>query len=229
MNDVSSIFFLVELFDGVKPQLIGGTIVPHPPKDNKKRLEHAWSATEDALLKSLVDKYPSNWTLVAESFNSARVTISIDRRTTWECFERWNLKFGSAMATGRLSGVGGHVDASSPAGVDGTPPPATPSSSQPVQMTTRGVKRLASINVTQNQAGGGLSSDMMKRRRHTLMYETIRKAGKRREAAQKAASGMFLFSFALFFLVFIWGVFLSCLIYSEPEETTKYPRHTRTV
>jgi len=94
--------------------------------------------------------------------------------------------------------VPGHADVTSPAVVDGTPSPATPSTStQQVQMTTRGVKRLANINITQSQIGAGapgvtISSDTIKRRRHSLMYETIRKTAKKREAAQKAASSAFL-------------------------------------
>ena len=142
--------FFEELFDGVRPQTFGGTVALHPAKDNKKRLDHAWNASEDALLKSLVEKYPSNWTLVADSFNSACVTISIDKRTPWECFERWNLRLG-----GKPSGLSGHADVTSPTGVDGTSPPATPSTSiQQAQMTTRGVKRLANINIGQGQVGG---------------------------------------------------------------------------
>ena len=184
--------FFEELFDGVRPQTFGGTVALHPPKDNKKRLDHAWNASEDALLKSLVEKYPSNWTLVADSFNSACVTISVDKRTPWECFERWNLKFG-----GKPGGLSGHADVTSPTGVDGTSPPATHSTSiQQVQMTTRGVKRLANISIGQGQVGGTgvtISSDTIKRQSHSLMYETIRKTAKKREAAQKAANSAFLF------------------------------------
>lgn len=174
----------------MKPPTIGGTVLPHPPKDHKKRLDHTWSAAEDALLKSFVEKYPSNWTLVADSFNSARVAISIDKRTPWECFERWNLKLG-----GKPSGVPGHADVTTPVGVDGTPPPTPSTSTQQVQMTTRGVKRLANSNVAQGQVGatgGTISSDTIKKRRHSLMYETIRKTSKKREAAQKAASSAFV-------------------------------------
>lgn len=187
----SLISFFAGLFDGVKPQGVGGSFVPHPPKDNKKRLDHAWNVQEDAILKSFVEKYPSNWILVADSFNSARVTTSIDKRTPWECFERWNLKFGM-----KPNNVPGHADVTSPLGADGTPPPATPSGSmQQAQMTTRGVKRLANVNVAHGQAGVGvtISSDTIKRRRHSLMYETIRKTAKKREATLKAASSTFLF------------------------------------
>src|SRR5215475_9170858 len=55
-------------------------------------------------------------------------------------------------------------------------------------MTTRGVKR-ASIAAS-NAASGGFTSDYSnesrKRRRHNLMLDAMRKAAKRKEAAQKA-------------------------------------------
>lgn len=158
---------------------------PQPPKDAKRRAEHAWAVEEDALLRRLVDKYPSNWSLVADAFNSSRVTASIDKRTSWECFERWSVRH----AANRLGPS--HSDVNSPANLDGTPPP-TPSAS-PVQMTTRGIKRLANMSIVQNQStslGANISSDMLKRRRHTVMYETIRKVAKKREAAQKASSSL---------------------------------------
>ena len=171
-----------DLFDGVRPQGISAC-PSNPPKDGKKRAEYAWNAEEDALLKHLVDKYPNNWLLVADSFNSSRVAISFDKRAPWECFERWNAKFG-----GNRFGPS-HAETSSSAIVDKSPPPI--SSSSQVQMTTRGVKRLANLSVSQSASLGGLSSDTLKRRRHTLMYETIRKVAKKREAAQKASSTVF--------------------------------------
>lgn len=170
---------LSELFEGVKPQLIS-VLALQPPKDTKKRAEHAWSPEEDALLKRLADKYPNNWSLVTDVFNSSRVAIPFDRRMPWECFERWNTKFGG-IRCGPL-----HPEVNSPAAAaEGTPPPVA--SSSQAQMTTRGVKRHASTSVSQNQNTGLISSDMLKRRRHTLMYETIRKVAKKREIAQKAS------------------------------------------
>jgi len=45
------------------------------------------------------------------------------------------------------------------------------------------------MSVAQNQStGAGQTSDTKKRRRHTFMYETMRKAVKKREAAQKVSS-----------------------------------------
>ncbi|KAI6129121.1 hypothetical protein EDD17DRAFT_1563435 [Pisolithus thermaeus] len=170
---------LSELFEGVKPQLISALAL-QPPKDTKKRAEHAWSPKEDALLKRLVDKYPNNWSLVTDVFNSSRVAIPFDRRMPWECFERWNAKFGG-IRCGPL-----HPEVNSPApAAEDTPPPVA--STSQAQMTTRGVKRLANTSVSQNQNTGLISSDMLKRRRHTLMYETIRKVAKKREIAQKAS------------------------------------------
>lgn len=164
-----------DLFEGNRPSAVGFGL---PSKDGKKRSEHLWSSDEDSLLKTIVERYPNNWLLVADSFNSSRITISTDKRTPWECFERWSSRFGSGH---RL-----HSDVNSPVNAERTPPPA--STSAQGQMTTRGVKRLASMSVTQNQSSGaGLTSDTKKRRRHTFMYETMRKAAKKREAAQKAS------------------------------------------
>ncbi|KAG1819471.1 uncharacterized protein BJ212DRAFT_1445930 [Suillus subaureus] len=154
-----------DLFEGSRPSAVGSLGLPS--KDGKKRSEHLWSSDEDSLLKTLVERYPNNWLLVADSFNSSRVTISTDKRTPWECFERWSSRLGSGH---RL-----HPDVNSPVNTERTPPPA--STSAQGQMTTRGVKRLAT----------GLTSDAKKRRRHTFMYETMRKAAKKREAAQKAS------------------------------------------
>lgn len=165
-----------DLFEGSRPSAVSSLGLPS--KDGKKRSEHLWSSDEDSLLKTVVERYPNNWLLAADSFNSSRVTISTDKRTPWECFERWSSRFGSGH---RL-----HPDVNSPVNAERTPPPA--STSAQGQMTTRGVKRLANMSVTQNQSpGAGLTSDAKKRRRHTFMYETMRKAAKKREAAQKAS------------------------------------------
>ncbi|EGN96209.1 hypothetical protein SERLA73DRAFT_76187 [Serpula lacrymans var. lacrymans S7.3] len=171
------------LFDGNKPlnpATVNPVAPPVPPKESKKRAgDHAWGANEDVLLKSLVDKYPNNWGLIADSFNSCRVAISTDKRTPWDCLERWTVRY----AANRMGQSAIPPDLGSPAALDGTPPPTGPPAQ--VQMTTRGVKRLASASVAAGSGPG--NADSKKRRRHTLMYETMRKAAKKRETAQKAA------------------------------------------
>jgi chromatin modification-related protein VID21 len=136
-----------------------------------------WSTADDALLKSLVDKYPNNWPLVAECYNASRLTSSTDRRMPSECLERWKGRWGSERK---------------PFAIETTHPPADDhtASGSSGQMTTRGVKRLASASISSPVNQGVVhSSESKKRRRHILLQESMRRAAKKRaEAAQKALS-----------------------------------------
>jgi len=141
-------------------------------KDPRRRnADQLWSTADDMLLKSFIDRYPNNWALIAECFNAARHTISTDIRTPRDCLERWRDKWGPDFRR--------PVDNSTT--VEDTPPSISS------QMTTRGVKRLASVSVSGSAAIGILpGNEPRKRRRHILIQETIRKAGKKRaEALQK--------------------------------------------
>ncbi|TFK55158.1 hypothetical protein OE88DRAFT_1005609 [Heliocybe sulcata] len=159
-------------------------MAPPAPKDAKKRVtEYPWTANEDSLLKSLADKFPNNWQLVAECFNSSWIVHSPDKRMPWDCYERWCTKWGSGSTLRELSETS-HRD---------MPPPPPPG-----QMTTRGIKRSASAmqsptspnpNIAALSGPLVLNTDNRKRRRHQLMSETMKKAAKRREAAQKSAVG----------------------------------------
>jgi chromatin modification-related protein VID21 len=149
-------------------------------KDPRKRgADHLWSPGDDVLLKSFIDKYPNNWALISECFNAARLTISVDRRTPRDCLERWKEKWGSEIRQRPIDGPTASED-------------ATPASSQ---MTTRGVKRLASASVsTPGTMGVVPGTEPRKRRRHMLVQESIRKVAKRRaESAQRAIGKGFLF------------------------------------
>ncbi|PFH50697.1 hypothetical protein AMATHDRAFT_60687 [Amanita thiersii Skay4041] len=143
----------------------------------RKPSDHIWTASDDALLKSFIDKYPYNWYLIAECFNASRITIATDKRTPRDCLERWREKWGADL---RLR----QQDANNAPPVEGTPPPTTNQS----QMTTRGVKRLASSSVSSPTLGTTPSGgEPRKRRRHTLLQDTIRKYTKKRiETLQKA-------------------------------------------
>lgn len=147
-------------------------------KDPRKRgADHLWSSNDDALLKSFIDKYPNNWALISECFNASRLTISTDKRTPRDCLERWKDKWGidSRQRPSEASAM-----------VEDTPPPT------PSQMTTRGVKRLASASVSgPNSVAGAAGSEPRKRRRHALVIETIRKAAKKRADLAQKALGMF--------------------------------------
>ena len=140
-------------------------------------VDQVWTPSDDILLKTLAERYPNNWPLIADAFNSSRVTISIDHRIPWDCYERWSSRWGGGSSLARdVTETGSTVT------FDGvTPPPAPPPRDQ---MTTRGIKRLASVSVGANTSPGG-SNEPKKRRRHNLMFDAIRKAAKKREQNQK--------------------------------------------
>nr|GAT59655.1 predicted protein [Mycena chlorophos] len=134
---------------------------PYEAKEPPKRTStHIWTAVDDNLLRSLVDKYPNNWPLIAECYNSAHVSISTDTRTARDCHDRWK-----DLAPRPIE---------PPRGED----PAGP----------RGVKRLASASIS-GPSPVASGSDAKKRRRHHFIVDSIRKVGKKRaELAQKVLS-----------------------------------------
>jgi chromatin modification-related protein VID21 len=171
---------LLGLFDGSKPNnlpLVPASTLPHAPKDPRRRVaDHPWTPDEDALLRNLVEKYPVNWRLVADCFNSIRYSIATDKRSPWECFDRWNSQWVGNRAT--------------PADDDGKAVPPTPTTAT---MTTRGVKRQAVASISSGGPSGSPApgGESTKRRRHNRMHDTIRKAiKKRRESAANKAQGM---------------------------------------
>ncbi|KAH8106775.1 hypothetical protein BXZ70DRAFT_915067 [Cristinia sonorae] len=134
----------------------------------QRPVELQWTPQDDALLKQMATKYPGNWLLIAEAFNSCRVTISTEKRTALDCFTRFSRNPNAAAVEDALSS---------------TPQPTTP-------MTTRGIKRsftsaISSSSANYNTPSGSQALEP-KKRRHTAMHETLRKAAKKREAAQKA-------------------------------------------
>lgn len=174
--------YITDLFGGTKPaSVLERVLAPREPKDARRRTaDQLWTSNDDLLLKSLAERYPNNWPLIADAFNSSRVTISIDRRIPWDCFERWCVRWGGGSSLTR-----DHLEMSSPAFLEGmTPPPAVPARDQ---MTTRGVKRLASVSVGGNASPGGSGNEPKKRRRHNLMFDAIRKAAKKRDQNQKTS------------------------------------------
>ncbi|OBZ75891.1 Chromatin modification-related protein EAF1 [Grifola frondosa] len=171
---------LCTLFEGSKvtSPAAGLSLLPPSAKDaRRKGAEFAWTPSEDALLKQIADRYPGNWPLIADAFNSSRVTIAMDKRTPWDCFEHWTSKWGGNTRFGSIDGNLMNLDEDTRA--------TTPSA--PTQMTTRGHKRAASTSMALVNPSplSGLSADSRKSRRHNLMYETIRKSIKKREATLK--------------------------------------------
>ncbi|TFY66666.1 hypothetical protein EVG20_g4430 [Dentipellis fragilis] len=170
---------LSELFDNAKQTpvvLDDDTVLSGAPRDPAKRIIDAdWPPEDDLLIRRLAEKYPRNWGLIADIFNSTRGAISTEKRRDWECRERYRVKW--------LVNERGDRDANS-AQTSSTSVPARP---QP-QMTTR--KRLASVSASAAPTNGASAPpvESRKRRRHVLMHDTIRKGMKKREASQKSAN-----------------------------------------
>lgn len=140
----------------------------------RRGIDHVWSASDDALLKSFIDRYSNNWALISECFNASRLTISTDKRTPRDCLERWKEKWGPETRQ-RPADI-------TPATAEDAPALHTSN-----QMTTRGVKRMANTGPTSIATANLVSgAEPKKRRRHMLIQDSIRKAAKKRaELAQK--------------------------------------------
>jgi len=179
---------LLGLFDSGKPSLLipdDDVILPGTPRDPARRAttDALWTYQDDLLLKQLVEKYPRNWGLVADLFNSSRGAISLEQRADWECKERYRSRWlGKDRGERDFTPI-------TPSAQDGLSSTSTrPAQSQ---ITTR--KRMASISSsTVNTASMPATTfEPRKRRRHVLIFETMRKCARKREAAQKS-TGMHL-------------------------------------
>lgn len=146
-------------------------------KDGRRRAaDHPWSVGDDALLKQLVDKYSTNWTLVADCYNSSRLMTPTERRTPFDCAERWKERWCNER---KLQ----HSEPAQPVGEDSTAGTAG-------QMTTRAVKRLASASVSSGQ-GVSISGEPKRRKRRYLLQDSIKRAAKKRADAIQKMLGRF--------------------------------------
>jgi chromatin modification-related protein VID21 len=56
----------------------------------ENRMASQWTSDEDVELKTLVREYQYNWSLISSMLTSKSMWVSgPERRTPWECFERW--------------------------------------------------------------------------------------------------------------------------------------------
>lgn len=64
------------------------------PAAHHLRTQLPWSPEEDKCLLKLVAMYPFNWDLIADSFNTEMILIPVEKRNSYECWERWYYTFG---------------------------------------------------------------------------------------------------------------------------------------
>jgi len=68
---------------------------PAQPSAQAQKSPITWTSEEDEILMSLIKSYQYNWDLISDLFNSTRGPIpSSERRTPWDCYERWAKKEG---------------------------------------------------------------------------------------------------------------------------------------
>ncbi|KAI7861721.1 hypothetical protein BDF14DRAFT_259161 [Spinellus fusiger] len=60
---------------------------PQPPSGS--RAFSNWNEEDDLCLISLIIQYSFNWGLICDALNSIRAPANGERRTAWECHERW--------------------------------------------------------------------------------------------------------------------------------------------
>ncbi|KAG9120707.1 chromatin modification- protein VID21, partial [Ceratobasidium sp. 392] len=158
---------------------------PTKPRDAAARLERIhWTSEDDALLKSICDAYPNNWTLAADVFNSSRVTIKPDVRTAWDCYDRYGRVFGGGVPEpgAESSGsVGGGMQISL-GGQGQAPRPGFPVE---IALPSPG----GTLNKKDNKGHVKRATPAFENRkqvRQHFLYDTLRKVVRKRENAAKA-------------------------------------------
>jgi chromatin modification-related protein VID21 len=113
-------------------------------------------------------------------FNSSRVTISTDTRSAWDCFQRWVKVWGPTMG---MSTDG--VDRRARSNSMGSPGPSG---------VTHGRRDSTKLSMLKRPViSKSASEGSRKMRRHTYLYEAIRKLAKKRESnSNKPGNRMYL-------------------------------------
>ncbi|KAI8885523.1 hypothetical protein K501DRAFT_284231 [Backusella circina FSU 941] len=60
-----------------------------PQAPTHPHLAHHWSEDDDVCLISFIIQYSFNWDLICDALNSVRFPLTGEKRTPWECHERW--------------------------------------------------------------------------------------------------------------------------------------------
>lgn len=168
--DTKSLKVYSVLFERIIPPN-PSSVKPPPPLEPKRipepRIaEQLWTANDDAILKSLVEKYHNNWCLIADTLNTIRLSVNTDRRNSWDCFYRWTLPPNI-----KLDG-------------DALAPSLTNLSNRPKRHAAMSASEAAAV------ASANINPEARKRKRHIVMQEAIRKVTKKRDQLAKAAGAV---------------------------------------
>ena len=115
------------------------------------------------------------------------MTTVTDKRTATDCFERWKERFGSERKAIVPETAHASEDVTTLTSLN--------------QMTTRGVKRLASASVSSPSTA--FTSDARKRLRHGSLSDAVRRTAKKRADAAQKAQGKPM-HLQMNFIILIW-------------------------
>lgn len=156
---------------------------PSQPRNYEIRLAATiWQNDDDIILQRLCHQFPFNWQLISDAFNTSRRTLSIDRRSPWDCFQRWNKKWnpnpekeadkrdGPTSEPGMIDEKGGESGPPSPGG--STAKKGAASKMQPAILDPK-------------------FEGSKKKLRHAKLYDAMRKTAKRRDLSNRKPSREF--------------------------------------
>jgi chromatin modification-related protein VID21 len=137
----------------------------------ENRVQSKWTWDEDQRLRHCVRHYHYNWSLIAQDLQfrcqPSQFVSGADRRTPWECFERWTQLEGLPTDLGRSNYFKAY--------------------SQRIEAAVKTVsdkQAIASQNLNLGARAKGLPPDKISQRRdtrHVNMIDAMRRSAKRRE------------------------------------------------
>lgn len=177
-----------------------------PPSADIRAAQFLWTPEEDQYLLALAKQYNCHWQLVADLFNSTRMSVPTDRRDAWDCYDR-AARINQAAQKGNppppppalSAAVAAQMDAKHGPGTaaaaaqqqqqanaaNGGPPPASEDPAIPSLPQNSLAAKRERITKKINQKHDG----SRKKLRRVNLIEVMKKNSKRREAtlANKAA------------------------------------------
>ncbi|RCH78696.1 chromatin modification- protein VID21, partial [Rhizopus stolonifer] len=79
-------------------------VQPEPPLNREYLSPPQWSEEDDICLISCILQFSFNWELVADSLNSVRLPVTGEKKTSFDCHERWRRQ-GLTSVTGQVSNM----------------------------------------------------------------------------------------------------------------------------
>lgn len=80
---------VIELFAPKKLRDVPAVQPPTPKQSPETQPASSWTEEDDLCLIQMILQYSFNWNLVTDAFNAIRLPKTGERRTAWQCHERW--------------------------------------------------------------------------------------------------------------------------------------------